>query len=285
VAARRQSDFGISEAQVAAFRKVVWDYYRVERRDLPWRRARDPYAILVSEVMLQQTQVARVLAKYDPFLAAFPTVQALATAALGDVLEMWSGLGYNRRALSLQRTAAMIVADHRGCVPSSVDLLLRFPGIGAATAAAVCVFAFGQAQVFVETNIRSAFIHYFFAESEHVADTEIMPLVDLTMERDDPREWFYALMDYGVWVKKSFGNPGRRSKHHAVQTPFAGSRRELRAKIVQTLVELRPAAADLETLRNTLSGTSPDPVLLTAVLEDLAVEGFLTSENGRYRIA
>jgi A/G-specific adenine glycosylase len=279
------SDFGFSEAQFAAFQAEVREHFRDNRRDLPWRRTHDPYAILVSEVMLQQTQVARVLDKYPLFLAHFPTIVALAQAEVGEVLPAWAGLGYNRRALSLHRAAKIIVEQHRGRVPESLAELRRLPGVGAATAAAVSAFAFGRPEPFIETNIRSAFIHFFFQDLDGVTDAAILPLVESTLDRDDPREWFYALMDYGVWVKKSFGNPSRRSKHHAVQSPFPGSRRQMRARALQALLSLAPSAGDPAAVREMLSDLHGGLEEVVAVLEDLVREGFLEKDGDAYRIA
>ena len=259
--------------------------HEANRRDLPWRRTRDPYAILVSEIMLQQTQVARVLEKYRPFLDRFPTVASLARAEIADVLTAWSGLGYNRRALSLHRAARIVADEHHGRVPESLAELRRLPGVGAATAAAVSAFAFGQAEPFIETNIRAAFIHFFFQDLDGVADADILPLVDKTMDRDDPREWFYALMDYGVWVKKAYANPSRRGKRHAVQSPFTGSRRELRAQALQAVLAAAPAAADMGSIRDALPGKRRETAEVLSVLEDLAREGFLEKEGDAYRIA
>jgi A/G-specific adenine glycosylase len=279
------SDFGSSEAQAVAFVQAVRHFYREHARDLPWRRTSDPYEILVSEVMLQQTQVARVLVKYPEFLARFPTPAALARAQLADVLAAWAGLGYNRRALSLQRAVKTLVERHEGRVPASFEELRRLPGVGPATAAAVCAFAFGQPHAFIETNIRAAFIHYFFPERESVADAEILPLVERTMDREDPRHWFYALMDYGVWIKRMFDNPSRKSKHHAVQTPFAGSRRELRARVLQALLLIAPSTAAPDELRARLPGPPRELDELVPVLEELAGEGFLERKRSGYRIA
>ena len=281
---RSASDFGFNEALLAAFQAEVKEHYRHNRRELPWRLTHDPYAILVSEVMLQQTQVARVLEKYRLFIAQFPTVVTLARAEFGGVLEAWSGLGYNRRALALHRTAKIIVDEHGGRVPDSVVELRRLPGIGAATAAAVSAFAFGRPEPFIETNIRSAFIHFFFQDLDGVADADILPLVEATVDRDDPREWFYALMDYGVWVKRTFGNPSRRSKHHAVQSPFAGSRREMRARVLQALLSIAPSAGHPSAVRDMLPGPQRDPDQVLSVLEDLVREGFLEKEGEAYRI-
>jgi A/G-specific adenine glycosylase len=281
----QESDFGPSEAQTLAFTDAVWEHHRRNRRDLPWRRTHDPYEILVSEVMLQQTQVARVQLKYGRFLASFPTVRSLSAAPIADVLAAWSGLGYNRRALSLHQAAKMTVDRYGGRIPTSPEKLRRLPGIGPATAAAVCVFAFGQPHAFIETNIRSAFIHFFFQESTSVSDADILPLVEKTMDRDDPREWFYALMDYGVWVKRVCGNPNRKSKAHTVQSAFAGSRRQVRARALDALLAIAPRAATADAVRAMLPGPSRDLEELVSVLDDLAREGFLKKAPEGYRIA
>ena len=279
------SDFGPTEARLAAFQAEVREHYRKHRRDLPWRRTHDPYAILVSEIMLQQTQVPRVLDKYPLFLVRFPTICVLAQAEVGEVLAAWSGLGYNRRALSLHRAAKIIAERHRGRVPESATELRRLPGVGAATAAAVSAFAFARAEPFIETNIRSAFIHFFFQDVDGVSDADILPLVERTLDRDDPREWFYALMDYGVWVKKTFGNPSRRSKHHTVQSPFAGSRRQMRARALQLLLSVASSGADAAAVRDMLPDLDRGLEEVVSVLDDLVREGFLEKDGDAYRIA
>jgi A/G-specific adenine glycosylase len=297
----RQSDFGPTEAEpdaatpaerarpaeaeLASFVGAVWEHYRRNRRDLPWRRTRDPYQILVSEIMLQQTQAARVLEKYPLFLTLFPTVSALARAPVADVLAAWQGLGYNRRALALHRAAKTIVETYAGRVPDSVEELRNLPGVGPATAAAVSAFAFNHAEPFIETNIRSAFIHSFFPDDAAVPDSDILPLVRATLDGRNPRDWFYALMDYGVWVKKAHGNPGRRSKHHVVQSPYSGSRRELRAHIVRFLLPAPPAGAGIAAIQATLPAGRTEDRELASVLDELVREGFLTCEDGAYRVA
>ena len=283
--AKEASDFSRIQERLAAFTAEVWEHHRLSRRDLPWRRTHDPYEILVSEIMLQQTQVARVLEKWPLFLAAFPTPAALAEAPVGDVLAVWQGLGYNRRALALHRAAAVIMAEHGGQVPRELDALRRLPGVGAATAAALSAFAFGRAEPFIETNIRAAFIHFFFAGRDNVPDADILPLVEQTMDRDDPREWFYALMDYGVWVKREFENPSRRSKHHAVQPPFAGSRREARAQVLQVLLAVAPKAAEAPDVQAMLPEPGRDLEEVAPLLDDLVREGFLERKGAAYRIS
>lgn len=204
---------------------------------MPWRETTDPYAILVSECMLQQTQVDRVIPKFNEFIAAFPTVQSLADASFKDVLSHWSGLGYNRRALWLHESAKKICTDFDGRVPDSIDELTTLKGIGHNTAAAICAYAFNQPVVYVETNIRAVYIHHFFQDRDDVTDKEILDTVEQTLDTSSPREWYWALMDYGTYLKKTFKNPARKSKHHTKQSTFKGSRREIRGKILRYLLD------------------------------------------------
>ncbi|QEM70279.1 A/G-specific adenine glycosylase [Geobacter sp. FeAm09] len=203
---------------------------------MPWRETRDPYCILISEIMLQQTQVERVKAKYAEFLAAFPTLADLAGAPLPHVLRVWQGLGYNRRALALKRCAEEITDRFAGRFPTAIAELESLPGIGPYTARAVAAFAFGVAEAFIETNIRTVFIHFFFHGRDQVGDRELMPLVAATLDREDPRTWYYGLMDYGALLKQSHANPGRRSAHHARQSRFEGSNRQLRSRMLRAVM-------------------------------------------------
>jgi A/G-specific adenine glycosylase len=275
-----------SPEAVEVFRSDVWRYYETHGRDLPWRHTHDAYRIVVSEVMLQQTQVPRVVPKYEEFLQAFPNVESLAAAGAAAVLTMWQGLGYNRRALALHRLAGIVVSEHAGAIPRSPEELQRLPGIGYATAAAVCVYAYGQPLAFIETNVRAAFIHFFFQECSRVSDADLLPLVELTLDRERPRDWYYALMDYGSWLKRTEANPGRRSAHHTVQSPFAGSRRQARALLVRLLLQAPIEGLNLEGLLDadaTLAIRGRDEV--ATILSTLVAEGFLSSENGRFRVA
>jgi A/G-specific adenine glycosylase len=266
------------------FNRVVLQHYSEHARELPWRHTRDPYAILVSEVMLQQTQVARVLPKYETFLAAFPTAAALASASTASVLSVWQGLGYNRRALALQRAAGLMVSNHCGRVPRSAAELCALPSIGWATAAAICVYAYGQPLAFIETNIRAAFIHFFFQECSSVSDAELLPLVELALDRENPRDWYYALMDYGAWIKRTGPNPGRKSRHHAQGPPFAGPQREARGAILRLLLSAGPSGVALSELwaLPPLSLRREDEV--ASILRQMAQEGFLVDRDGTYFI-
>ncbi|TLM70546.1 MAG: A/G-specific adenine glycosylase, partial [Actinobacteria bacterium] len=205
--------------QVAVFRERVYERWRAEgRHDLPWRRTADPYAVLVSEVMLQQTQVARVLPKYEGWLAEFPTADALAAAPLEAVLRAWSGLGYHRRAVALKRAAETVTREHAGVVPRDEAALRALPGVGPATAAGVLAFAFDEPALYLETNVRAALIHDFFPGRDDVRDAELIPVLAAVLDRDRPRDWYHALLDYGYAIKREVPNPSRRSAHHSRQS-------------------------------------------------------------------
>jgi A/G-specific adenine glycosylase len=221
---------------IGEFQDRIHDFYRKHGRDLPWRHTTEPYRILVSEIMLQQTQVGRVTSFYEPFLLRFPDFRTLARAATGDVLAAWQGLGYNRRALSLKRLAVQVTEEFGGVLPDDERQLKSLPGIGPYTAAAVLVFAFNRPVVLIETNIRRVFIHCFFDGRMGVSDTEIRPHVVATMDREDPRGWYNALMDYGAFLSGLPENPNRRSRHYQCQAPFEGSVRQARGRILKLLV-------------------------------------------------
>jgi A/G-specific adenine glycosylase len=269
----------VTSAAVQRFRHHIYGFFHEQGRHLPWRDTADPYHILVSEIMLQQTQVERVALKYGPFIQAFPDLAALARAPLRDILAQWQGLGYNRRALSLQRLARRVVAEFGGRLPDSVAALRTLPGIGPATAGALAAFAFNQPAVFIETNIRRVFLHSFFTGKHGVADREILPLVARTLDRKRPRPWYYALMDYGAMLKRAAPNPNRRSAHHQRQAPFAGSDRQIRGLILKALVN-SPALSAGELVQAV--GASPDRT--TGLIQALINEGFLEPRGARFRL-
>ncbi|MGZ7167981.1 MAG: A/G-specific adenine glycosylase [Halobacteriota archaeon] len=262
---------------IAHFQKIVYNYYQAHGRDLPWRSTSDPYKILVSEVMLQQTQVERVLHKYEQFLQSFPTFEALAEAPLHVVLDIWRGLGYNRRAIALKKIARITVEQFNGKLPSDDHALQNLPGIGKATAGAVRAFAFHKPAIFIETNIRTVFLHMFFTGKEGTKDSEICPLIEQTLDRSNPREWYYALMDYGVMLKKRYGNPSRRSAHHKKQASFQGSNRQLRGAILTSIIE-HPGITEIE-LVNILQ---KDPDVVQTNLLRLEQEGFFKRKGNAF---
>jgi A/G-specific adenine glycosylase len=259
---------------------MIWRHYHEHGRILPWRETSDPYAILVSEVMLQQTQTSRIEDAYYAFLEAFPTVFHLATAPLRDVLSLWQGLGYNRRAVNLHRAAGIIAAEHGGRVPDSYDELLKLPGIGPYTASAVCVFAFNQAMPVLDTNVRAVYIHVFFPCATSVHDRDLIPLMRETLDTSNPREWGYALMDFGAMLKKAHKNPSRRSAHYQRQGAFEGSHRQKRGAVIRRLLGSGPATA-----KQLASSCGMGEELAARVADELVDEGFLRRDGERYDIA
>lgn len=225
-----------------SFIRLVRDFYRDHGRDMPWRRDLRPYGIFVSEVMLQQTQVSRVTGTFLEFTRRFPDFETLAAAPFGEVLASWSGLGYNRRARYLH-DAAKIVASRPGGLPESPEELKTLPGIGPNTAGSIAAFAFNAPVVFIETNIRRVFLHHFFQDDRDVHDRLILPLVEKYLDRENPREWYWALMDYGSELGKR-ENANRRSRHYVRQSPFERSDRQLRGRILRVLAEHRSVVAE-----------------------------------------
>ena len=289
--------------ELRAFVESVAKKGRELYRDLPWRRTYDPYAIWISEVMLQQTQVSRVDGRWQRWLEHFPTVDALAAAAPSDVLEEWQGLGYNRRALSVHR-AAQAISEAGGVFPQDQKELVKLPGIGPATAAGIRAFAFNLHGVYLETNVRTVFLHELYPQAEEVPDSELIPLVELTCPASvstaagtdtanaattelTPRSWYYALLDYGAYLKKTIPNPSRRSKSHVKQSRFEGSHRQKRAELLRVLLAHKDeGGAEFETLHQELcqievhaGRETLDEQVTLGLLEELAKEGFCQKNN------
>lgn len=264
---------------IPGFRRTIRKFHTNHRRSMPWRETADPYCIVVSEIMLQQTQVERVQGKYPQFIARFPDFQTLADAPLAEVLVLWQGLGYNRRAVALKRIAETVTTDHGGLLPDSVETLRKLPGIGHATASAIAAFAFNKPAAFIETNIRRVFIHHFFDGRIDVHDDEILPLVEKTLDRKNPREWYYALMDYGASLKKSVPNPNRRSRHYTRQAKFEGSSRQKRGAILRFVL----MHADC-TERAIAARLSLPPEQVRPLLSRMVAEGLLSVIKKRYSV-
>lgn len=261
---------------------MVWDYYARNSRDLPWRTPEqsgvyDPYEILVSEIMLQQTQVPRVVPKYLEFLKAFPDVQTLSRSSLGDVIRAWQGLGYNRRAKFLYQAAQKIMTDFEGNLPISIAMLETLPGVGKNTAGAICVYAYNQPVVFIETNIRTVYIHHFFNDQDDVDDKKILDIVAQTIDYENPRVWYWALMDYGTYLKSQVGNSSRQSKSYVKQSKFEGSKRQIRGAVLRNL------ATDTYSLTQ-LSKLVPDE-RLHQVIDELEKEGLIVEIKSAYALA
>jgi A/G-specific adenine glycosylase len=242
---------------------------------LPWRQVVTPYGVFVSEIMLQQTQVSRVLERYGRWLGRFPGFAQLAAAPTREVLDEWQGLGYNRRALWLKAAADMVAREYGGALPREVAELVKLPGVGPHTAGSMAAFAYEEPTVFIETNIRRGFIHEFFDGREGVSDAELRLLVEAAVQavvaddRESPREWYWALMDYGSDLAKRVPNPNRRSKHYAVQAAFEGSVRQLRGEVLRRLLAGPKTVTEL----------AMEDSRLEAVLVSLEREGFVRRQG------
>lgn len=272
----------LTSEQIRAFRNKIYHYFKKNQRDLPWRHTSNPYHIFISEVMLQQTQVDRVIPKYNHFIETYPDFNALASVSVYELLKSWQGLGYNRRALMLQKASQIIVTSYNGILPESESELEKLPGIGPNTAASICVFAFNKPVIFIETNIRTVFIHEFFTHHDNVIDIQLIPLIECTLDRKKPLRWYSALMDYGSYLKKTNSNPGRKSKYHAKQSPFQGSNRQIRGKIIRLLLEEQQLTQS-QIVAIISSSVSPDNVI--SLLKKLVAEGFLKKKGKYYSIS
>ncbi len=262
---------------IRAFKECVWGYYRKHKRSFSWRDSYDPYAIVVSEIMLQQTQTRRVAEKYAQFLKQFPTFLALAHASTSEVLIAWSGLGYNRRALALQGIAQKVINEHKGVLPSDPAILQTFKGLGSATAASIVAFTYNSPTCFIETNIRAVYLHVFFHHKESVSDKELLPLISMTVDQVHPRQWYYALMDCGVALKSLYKNPARKSKHYAKQSKFEGSDRQIRGAIIRLLGQKKAISqAELKALFL--------DERVEKIVAGLLKEGLLMLDNDLYRL-
>ncbi len=294
--------------KIKSFQKIVWNFYQKNRRVFPWRETTDPYAIMVSEIMLQQTQAERVVPKFTAFMKKFPTPQALAKAPLADVLSMWQGLGYNRRALFLKRSAEEVVSKHSGKIPNTLESLNALPGVGPYTAGAILTFAFNKPCVFIETNIRTVFIHHFFKNTRNkISDEKLLPLIKECLPRIpqldavrgaseacdqdvqkyvaganersnkgmrqlwNSREWYSALMDYGSHLKSTLPNPSRKSTGHTKQSKFKGSHRELRGQILKYVLTHKKAT--LSSLQKDIVHQKSSDIHI--LIEELVSEGLI----------
>lgn len=265
------------------FQKIILDWYKTNRRSMPWRNTKDPYKILVSEIMLQQTQVSRVLPKYKEFLKAFPTIKKLARAEDKKLLKVWQGLGYWRRAKFLKETAHRLSGSS---LPRDPKTLQTLPGIGPYTARAVACFAFGNTEAFLDTNIRRVYLHFFFPKRHNVADSEILPVAQKAVWKKDSRRWHYALFDYGAMVLKN-KKINRQSKHYDKQNKFEGSFRSFRTKVVKLLLNSPRDKLPAQKVRNFLEQelTKENSTFSSQeILNDLVKDGLLKKTTDSYAL-
>ncbi|AEF83227.1 adenine glycosylase [Leadbettera azotonutricia] len=263
------------------FRSVIYSYYDEQGRSFPWRRNLAPWGILVSEFMLQQTQTERAVSYWERWMEKWPTAACLDKAPLEEVLKEWSGLGYNRRAMYIKECANIITTEHKGIVPQTPESLLELPGIGPYCSGAISCFAYNYPSVFIETNIRAVMLHFFFKDQEGIKDSELLPLLEKHLDKENPRKWYWALMDYGAALKKTTPNPNRRSAHYTRQSAFKGSLRQIRGSLIRSLVKCSPAAP--EELRKSLDVKTDEEEFYQA-LKSLEKDSLVAEAGGRYRI-
>ncbi|MDR1211998.1 MAG: A/G-specific adenine glycosylase [Spirochaetaceae bacterium] len=265
--------------ETGKFRSVIRSHFRKHGRIFPWRENLDPWGILVSEFMLQQTQTERVIPYWTRWMKKWPCPGDLARASLEEVLREWSGLGYNRRAKHLKAAAECIYNEFDGRVPAAPEELKILSGVGNYSAGAIACFAYNYPALFIETNIRTVFIHFFFPERDPVSDSDIFPVLEKTLDRKNPRTWYWALMDYGAWLKKSTVNPGRKSSAYTRQSPFKGSLRQTRGKVLRALVSRGPLRAD-----DLYHAAGTEKESLMKALDALKADQLVAEKEGLYSI-
>lgn len=259
------------------FQEIVWQKGAELYRAMPWRTVTEPYYVLVSELMLQQTQVDRVIPKFNTFIETFPTIQSLAVAPLSEVLKLWSGLGYNRRAKFLHSAARRVVADFDGSIPDTTKDLISLPGIGPNTAGAILAYSFNQPVTFIETNVRTVYFYHFFDDSLSVTDVELREKVIETVDTEHPREWYWAMMDYGSWLKRQGFGANNKSAHYKKQAPLKGSLREMRGVLLKLLSEG-------DTTKEALDGQYASDPRFEPALRALLKEGLLQQSGHRIHL-
>ncbi|TFG24188.1 MAG: A/G-specific adenine glycosylase [Promethearchaeota archaeon] len=269
---------GLSDEVIKAFQQFILSFYRRNKRAFPFREKITPYRVVVSEIMLQQTQTNRVSKKFIEFINAFPDFNSLAQSSNEKLLSLWQGLGYNRRALALKEIANIIMNKFDGEVPRDVKSLESLPQIGFNTASSILAFAYNIPTCFIETNIRRVYIYFFFPGRSKISDKEIMEIVEVTIEKDNPREWYYALMDFGVMLKKTHPELNKRSVHYRKQAKFNGSTRQLRGKILKLLLKKPRSKQEIFEIMNF------EEKKIIKILNTLVKEGFIQQDKETFFI-
>jgi A/G-specific adenine glycosylase len=268
----------LDQATVAELQERILGWYAVNGRDLPWRRTTDPYAILVSEIMLQQTQVPRVIPKFAEFLAAYPRLEDLAEAPLDDVLRLWKGLGYNNRARRLRDCAAAAAAGGRrpAALPRSLDGLRALPGIGPYTARAVLAFAHNDDLAAVDANVRRVLTHELDLPAD-LGDRELQNVAEAALPHGRSRDWHNALMDYGALVLTArVTGIAPRTRQGA----FVGSRRWYRSRLLQALLDHGP-----QRLGQLAAALDVTPAVAAELADLLTRDGLVCRDGDRVQVA
>ena len=258
--------------KIQEFQKKVFSFYQKNKRDLPWRKTTDPYKILLSELMLQQTQVNRVILFYEKWITRWTTIDALASATRSEVLQAWMGLGYNSRAINLHKTAQKIVTEFDRDVLEAMKQYEEIPGVGRYTSQAVQIFSTNADFVTVDTNIRRIFIKEFNLP-EKVSDKELWKLAEKCLPIGKSRDWHNALMDYGA-LHLTSKKTGIKPKTQ--QSRFEGSDRQLRARVLRILLQGDESLTNMSRTLNVASSW------LQRILEKLVSEEIISKKNNRY---
>ncbi|MFX1569752.1 MAG: A/G-specific adenine glycosylase [Promethearchaeota archaeon] len=271
---------GLALEIIQSFQKIIYDYYRNHKRKFPFRENITPYNVLVSEIMLQQTQTRRVVEKFLKFTKKFPDFLTLSQAPLDLILKEWKGLGYNRRAIALKKIAEIVVNEYEGKLPESLEILKSFPQIGHNTASSIITFVFNRPTIFIETNIRRVYIYFFFPKKNNVNDKDILPILKKTVDKTKPRDWYYALMDYGVMLKKAYPDLNKRSSHYRKQAPFKGSSRQIRGQILKMLIS--NVKMEITEISNKIKNVELNRI--KSILFQLEKEGFVEITGNQAKI-
>jgi A/G-specific adenine glycosylase len=264
----------IATTDIKRFQKKVFSFYEKNKRDLPWRKTTDPYKILLSELMLQQTQVKRVILYYEKWIARWPTIDALASASRSEVLQMWMGLGYNTRAMNLHTTARKIVATFDSDVLQAMKQYKELPGIGKYTSHAIQIFSTNADLITVDTNIRRILISEFKLPTK-IADKELWLLAEKCLPLGKSRDWHNALMDYGA-LHMTSQKTGIKPKTQ--QTQFEGSNRQIRAQILRCLLQKSMSFSELE------KTVGIEKTRLGAILDKMMNEKIIENKNKTYHL-
>lgn len=267
-----KTSVNLDQSTISSFQQKILQYYQKNKRDLPWRHTTDPYSILLSELMLQQTQVSRVIEYYTKWLHTWPTIQHLSKANRKDVLQAWIGLGYNTRGINLHKASQIIVEHYNGDVIAAMDDYKKIPGVGKYTSQAVKIFSTNADIITVDTNIRRIFIHEFNLPQD-ISDSKLWSIAQYCLPKGKSRQWHNALMDYGATYltsKKTGISP------KTTQSTFEGSDRQIRAQILRDLLTKPLTLQDLTNQYNHSSDR------LLKILEKMKKQEIIKQENKTY---
>lgn len=278
----------LSATKIKDFQEVVLGYYKKHARTaLPWRTNTSDYYVAVSEIMLQQTQVDRVIPFFNTWMQQFPGWEALAVSSQIEVLKHWKGLGYNSRALRLQKLAQTVAEEYEGKLPADYGILKKLPGVGPYTAGAITAFVYNKPVVVIETNIRRVFLHHFFTGIKNVHDKEILELVEQTIPDKNIRQWYWALMDYGSHLGRELKvngkkyNPNTTSRHYTKQSRFIGSDRQIRGRVLEIFLSQKNNTITLTMLYKKLLDLTDDRDRIDSIVQDLIRESFIGINGAR----